>query len=204
MQHFSEEAWADFVRGTGAAGMAGEMESHLAEGCADCMAANSVWDRLRMAAVQESVYAPPTDLVRRIKLELITRSAPELPRAIAPVFDTFCQPQPVGVRAGIATARQLLYEADGLTVDLRLEQEARRGKVSAVGQVLDKASPSSLLSKGTITLWTARGLPIIEAKPNEHGEFQFEYDAQDDLHLSIAISGRNLVRMVLPGATNSV
>jgi hypothetical protein len=204
MQHFSEEAWADFVRGTGAVGVNGEIEVHLARGCDDCMAADGMWDRLRLAAVQENIYAPPDDLVRRVKLELSTRAAGNVARAIAPVFDSFCHPLVAGVRSGSVIARQLLYEADGLTVDLRLEEEARSGKISAVGQVLDKGTPRSLLSKGTITLWTARGLPIVEANPNDHGEFQLEFEAQENLHLSIAISGRYPVRMVIPGATSSV
>ena len=204
MQHFGEEAWADFVRGTGAMATSAEIEAHLAKGCADCMAANDIWDRLRVAAVQESIYAPPDDLVRRIKLELSTRSAEDVFKAEAPVFDSFRQPLVAGVRSGSVTARQLLYEADGLTVDLRLEQERRSGKISVVGQVLDKGTPRSALNKGTITVWTARGLPIVEAKPNNQGEFQLEFEAQENLHLSVAMRGRHPVRIVLPSATSSL
>ena len=165
MHHFSEEAWADFIRGTTTPGVTGEMEAHLASGCSDCVAANGIWDRLRVAAVQESIYEPPADLVRRIKLELSTRSGDELPKAISPVFDSFCQPLVAGVRAGSVTARQLLYEADGLTVDLRLDKESPSGMISAVGQVLDQGTPRSLLSKGTVTLWTSRVIMSLTERP---------------------------------------
>lgn len=199
MPHFSEEAWTDFIRGTSTLEANGEVEAHLATGCADCEAAYDIWNRLRIAAVNERTYAPPEELVRRLKLEFSRNqmTASQASEAV-PVFDSLLQPLPVGFRSGSAVPRQLLYEGEGLTIDLRLEHAPHSRMISAMGQVLDKKIPNSPLNEGSITLWTTRGLPILETNPNLQGEFQLEFEAEANLHLCIAILGRNPLRIVLP------
>jgi hypothetical protein len=199
MAHFSEEAWTDFIRGTSTLEANGEVEAHLATGCADCETASEIWNRLRIAAVNERTYAPPEELVRRLKLEfsLNRMTAPQASQAIA-VFDTLLQPLPAGFRSGSAIPRQLLYEGEGLTVDLRLEHATHSRMISAMGQVLDKKTPHIPLNQGSITLWTTRGLPILETNPNSQGEFELEFEAEENLHLCIALLGRNPLRIILP------
>ena len=68
MSHFSEQAWADFVRGISNAER-GEMETHLASGCNDCAAERDTWKQLNAMALRESTYAPPESAVRMVKLE---------------------------------------------------------------------------------------------------------------------------------------
>jgi hypothetical protein len=46
-----------------------------------------------------------------------------------------------GIRSTVAVARQLVYEAEGLTVDLRLYRQPQSNKICVVGQVLDKGIP---------------------------------------------------------------
>ena len=199
MSHFSEQVWADFVRGTGTLEVNREVEGHLATGCGDCQVAFDIWNRLRVAAVNERTYAPPEELVRRLKLEFSRNqmTAPQASEAVA-VFDSLLQPLPVGFRSGSAIPRQLLYEGEGLTVDLRLEHAPHSRTICAMGQVLDEKIPHSPLNKGSITLWTTRGLPILETNPNLQGEFQLEFEADANLHLCIAILGRNPLRIILP------
>ena len=113
------------------------------------------------------------------------------------VFDTLAHPLPSGVRSGRVTARQLVYEAEGVTVDLRLDSQPQSNKICAVGQVLDKRIPRVSSSDASIMLWTEKGLPLLETKANEFGEFHLEFEAQDNLRLSIQAVGQMPIRISL-------
>ncbi len=69
MEHFSEQAWADFARGFGASQKAQGIEAHIAAGCTNCKTAHHVWDRVQSMALAERAYAVPENLVRLAKLE---------------------------------------------------------------------------------------------------------------------------------------
>lgn len=195
--HFSDEIWTDFVRGVASTPKAREIQTHLSDGCTDCLDGRDLWDGLRLAGINEMTYAPPNGLVRQLKLQFTSATFGSSAEAVMPVFDSFLQALP-GFRSGSAIPRQLLYEGEGVTVDLRLEQPPRSRTIFATGQVLNKRIPHSTLSEGRITLWTMRGLPIVETTPNAQGEFQLEFEAQENLHLSIALCGYNPLRIVLP------
>ena len=200
MQHFCEQAWADFVRGISASETKANIESHLVRGCSDCRATSDVWNQVQTMVSNEKSYTPPESAVRMMKQEF---AATYSPRQSSPVlasllFDTLAQPLPAGIRSGTAVARQLVYEADGLTVDLRLDSEARSGKILVVGQVLDQRLPRLSPSRVSIALWTQKGQPFLQVSPNESGEFQLEFDAQDDLRLLIDVAARKTIRIPLP------
>jgi hypothetical protein len=197
MKHFSEEAWADFARGIKSETSL-EMESHLKSGCSDCTAECALWKQVGTIASQENRYAPPEDLVRMVKQEFSARYQPETSAWVLGklVFDSLAQPLIVGVRAGAASGRQFVYEAEGLTVDLRLDMQPHSKTICAVGQVQDKGTPRSP-GKPIILLWTAKGEPVLETMANEFGEFQLEFEAQDQLRLSIEMAGRRAVRIPL-------
>jgi hypothetical protein len=199
MEHFSDQVWADFIREIGNSEAGEGLKAHLANGCAQCTAERDLWSRLRRFAENEMNYAVPQDAIRMLKLEFAnwySRNRQQW-RVAKLVFDNLSQPMLAGVRSGIAAARQLVYEADGLTVDLRLQKELRSQKICAVGQVLDKRVQVSA-AKGSVILWTDRGLPVLQTTPNEHGEFEFEFENQDQMRLSIEMHGRSPVRISLP------
>ena len=199
MQHFSEQAWADFVRGISESEMKANIESHLARGCCDCCATSDVLNRVQATVANEKTYTPPESAVRMMKQEFAATCSPEQTSVLANLlFDTFAQPLPAGIRSGAAVARQLVYEADGLTVDLRLDSHARSGKILVVGQVLDQRVPRLSPSRVSIALWTQKGQPFLQVSPNESGEFQLEFDAQDDLRLLIDVAARKTIRIPLP------
>ena len=198
MQHFSEQAWADFVRGIGESETKANIESHLARGCCDCGATSDVWNQLQTIVSNEESYMPPESAVRMVKLEFVTTNSQEQASVLANLlFDTFVQPLAAGIRSGAAVARQLVYEAEGLTVDLRLDSQPHSGKILVVGQVLDKRLPRVLPSGVCIALWTPKGQPFLEVSPNESGEFQLEVNAQDNLRLLIEVAGRKTIRIPL-------
>jgi len=139
MRHFSEQAWADFLRGISESEMKANIESHLARGCCDCCATSDVWNRVQVTVANETTYMPPESLVRMVKQEFAATKSPKQESVLAGLlFDTFAQPLTAGIRSGAAVARQLVYEAEGLTVDLRLDSQPNSGMVLVVGQVLDK------------------------------------------------------------------
>jgi hypothetical protein len=198
MEHFSEQTWGDFVRGISNPETRKGVESHLASGCSDCAAAFDTWKRVYAIAANENTCTPPDNIVRAVKQEFVAKYPQQPSRWVLAtlVFDTITQPLPAGVRGGAVTARQLIFEAEGLTVDLRLDAEPQSNTICAVGQVLDKGIPRSP-ANASIMLWTEKGEPVVETQANQFGEFQLEFEAQDQLRLSIEMAGRRPVRIPL-------
>jgi hypothetical protein len=199
MEHFPEQAWADFVRGISKSETTISMTSHLASGCTDCTAVLDVWKRVHAIASTESTYTPPEDRVRMMRVEFEARNRARKPEPVTAklIFDTLAQPLTAGIRAAAATARQLVYEAEGLTVDVRLEAQPQSKTVLAVGQILDKRTPLIPSTEASVTLWTEKGLPLIEIRPNQFGEFHLEFEAQDNLRLSVTVLGRTPILIPL-------
>ena len=198
MEHFSEQAWADFARGFGASQKALGINAHMAAGCMNCKANSYFWGRLQSMALAESAYQAPENLVRLAKLEFAAKKELQGEKwSLASVlFDSFSQPLLAGVRSSAATARQVVYEAEGLTVDLRFDRVVPSGKVSAVGQILDSRTPRERLTGAPIVVWTENGQLVATATANSYGEFQLEFEARDDLRLTARVGGRR-VRMPL-------
>jgi anti-sigma factor RsiW len=197
MEHFSEQVWANFVRGTGSPAEAATVEAHLS-GCAECVAMLHRWDEVKTIAACECMYTPPDPVVRMARLEFAALRRDDA-RAITAklTFDTFAQPLLAGVRSMTATPRQVVYEADGLTVDLRFDRQRTSKEVHLIGQVLDKRLPRASSADAVVTLWTANGLPIVEVSTNSFGEFHLEFEEEDRLRLSIQAVGRPIVRIPL-------
>src|SRR5207249_11553234 len=140
------------------------IESHLARGCPDCRAAFDVWSRVQATLVNERTYTPPDSAVRMVKQEFTAAYSREQRSTVLAslLFDTFAQPLAAGIRSTVAVARQLVYEAEGLTVDLRLDSQPRSGKILVVGQVLDQRLPRVSPKGVSIALWTSKGQPFLE------------------------------------------
>ena len=197
MEHFSDQAWADFIRGINAP-QRKEMESHLANGCPDCTVSRNTWTQVQTAALQESSFAPPENTVRIAKLLFANSFAGQSEAHVASLtFDTFLQPALAGIRSAAAAARQMVYEADGLAVDLCFDRSPQSRMLSLTGQVLDKQVPRAPLQNSEVILWTEKGLPIAETKANAFGEFHLEFEPQNNLRLSIRVVARAHIRIHL-------
>lgn len=194
MEHFSEHAWADFGRGFVATEQAQGIKAHLAAGCLNCKTTRLFWDRVQTMALAEREYSAPENLVRLAKLEFTAKrefQAEEWSLANV-LFDSVSQPLLAGVRSSAAVARQVVYEAEGLTVDLRFDVVVPSGKVSAVGQILDSQKPHELLTGAPVVVWTEDGRLVATTTANGYGEFQLEFEAQDDLRLTARVGGRRI------------
>ena len=197
MTHFAEEVWADYVRGIGLGEETRKLSAHLADGCTDCKKTEGLWSRVRSVAVREAEYQAPADLVRLVKLQF-TVDAPDARATWAGlVFDTALQPLPVGIRGGAIHARQVIYESESLTVDWRFERKVSDNAISVVGQVLDRQAPLSWVSSAVVVLWTEKGRMITKTEVNECGEFQLEFEPENQLRMSVITMGRKTLRIAL-------
>lgn len=198
MEHFSEQAWADFGRGFSASEKAQGITAHLAANCLNCKANSRFWNRLQTMAQSEHEYSAPENLVRLAKLEFTAKKEVQAEKwSLASVlFDSLSQPLLAGVRSSASIARQVVYEAEGLTVDLRFDLVVPSGMVSAVGQILDSHMTHEPLTGAPVVVWTQNGQLVATATANAYGEFQLEFEARDDLRLTARVGDRR-VRMPL-------
>lgn len=193
MEHFSEEVFADYVRGIKHA----ELDSHLSGDCQQCSQVIQVWSRLQAITARESNYAPPSESVRMVKLEFAAAAQEEAQPATL-VFDSFAQFAFAGVRStGPVAARQLVYEVEGMMVDLRFDHSPGSKCISLIGQVLKQEGPGRSLANAPVMLWTEKGLVMAETRTNGFGEFQLEFEVQSRMRLSIQAFGGNVIRIPL-------
>lgn len=197
MEHFSEQVFADLVRGIDTPARA-ELQSHLARQCPQCVETLKVWSKLQVVAQKENDYCAPENAVRMAKLEFEAQRAgrQEIPASL--VFDSTTQPALVGVRSsGAVAARQMVYEAEGLMVDLRFDQRPGSKSISLIGQVLDRQAARRSLAHAPVMLWTEKGLVLTETRTNGFGEFQLEFEVQNHMRLSIQAFGGKVIRIPL-------
>jgi hypothetical protein len=199
MEHFSDRPLVDFVRGIGQAEISSGFRAHLAAGCSKCQTALNAWSRVQRLASGDHAYAPPENLVRLVKLGFDCKPVPETWKSTLGrlVFDGFSQPLPAGVRSATLTAWQVVYEAEGLTVDLRFGQRAQSKTVHLVGQVFDKQTARVSESHATIELRTEQDQLVATTVVNGMGEFHMEFDQKGPLWLSVQAAARNTVRIPL-------
>jgi hypothetical protein len=200
MQHFAEQPWADFVRGVSGPKIAEDIKAHLAKGCSKCKTAHDTWTRVGRLATEESAYVPPENLVRLVKLGFVTKAVKPAPAWTLAnlVFDSFAQPLQAGVRSsGALNVWQVIFEGEGLAVDLRFGRRAESKEVHVVGQVLDKHEARALQNSATVELSTDQDQLVATTTVSALGEFHLEFEAKDHLWLSVKAVGRNIVRIPL-------
>jgi hypothetical protein len=199
MEHFSDQTWADFVRGVGTPESTQQVEQHLTDLCLQCKSSLSFWQDVQNLGVRDTHYAAPENLVRMAKVYFeVSQPAPQKTWPIAAlVFDSVTQPLPAGVRGGAINARQVIYEAEGLTVDLRFERKQLSNLVCVAGQVLDREAPLSWLSNAAIVLLSEKGQMVTKTEANDYGEFQLEFEPQSQLRMSVITQGRKTLRIAL-------
>ena len=204
MEHFSEQVWADFVRGIGQTSTRQEVEAHLANGCPDCIPVCGMWRKVYSIAATEASFEPPDGVVRVVKLGMAATQAVPGPWTLARlVFDSLNQPLTAGVRSG-ASDRQLMFDAEGTMVDLVLDSRPQSQMVSLVGQVVDKQGAKIAPRQVRVVLWTETSQPLAQTSANEFGEFQLEFAAQDRLRLSVEIVGYKYIRIPPLNLTSNV
>jgi hypothetical protein len=197
--HFSEQSWVDSVRGINRPELGEDIKAHIAVGCSSCKAAHDSWSRIARFAANEESYAPPENEVRLVKLGFGGHVAQQPGKWTLAnlVFDSFAQPLPAGVRSGALRVWQVVYEAEGLTVDLHFGRRTESKATHIVGQVFDKKAAQALQENATVELSTEHKQLVAIASVTNLGEFYLEFEAKEHLWLSVKSAGRNTVQIPL-------
>ena len=79
MEHFSEQAWADFARGFDVPGKAQGINAHLTAGCLDCKAVYDFWEHLQAVALAESAIRTRRSALLRVRIAILMVRACGMP-----------------------------------------------------------------------------------------------------------------------------
>ncbi|MGE3841523.1 MAG: hypothetical protein AB7I50_08035 [Vicinamibacterales bacterium] len=188
-RHFDLTDWNDFARDVASQDRRGAMEAHLGAGCDRCREVLRVQRAIVDAAAREVGYEPPEALVRMVKAIFPVRAAnplASLPATLATFLrEVGQQPVPLGVRGTKGGSRHALYETDGASVDLRLEQHAATQRLLLVGQVLEHGESGVA---GTMPAVLVQGDRVVgQSSINEFGEFRLECPAGSGLTLQVPV-----------------
>jgi hypothetical protein len=190
-EHLTEEDWFDFARQQAAPAVRARLEQHLEKGCSRCTQTVRLWRAVLDVADQEAAYRPPEGVLRQLKADFALRRPKGLLERVAEraalVFDSFRQPQPVGVRTAGTAPRQLLYKAGRYAIRLRLESGADAQRLSIVGQLVDEHhSPAAVQDIAVIAL---KGRKTVDRTLTNHlGEFVLEPDSAENLRLCVGVA----------------
>ncbi len=218
MSEFNIGQWSDLVRGVADPEMADQMQEHLQESAS---ARGTVAALRRVAAVGRSDHDSPVPAgaVRIAKAIGSTSRAGAVPKVrripFMVTFDSLLEAAPAGSRGAQQSHRELTFEAQGYSIDLRLEHETAPssegflGTLPArqvvVGQLLkrdgddhptdpcgDGARP---VSRAPVFVFSGEHL-IGKAVTGNHGEFQVEGLPRESLDLCL-VAGEDYLEMPL-------
>lgn len=122
------------------------------------------------------------------------RRRPRLPARL--VYDTADYPLPPGVRRRDVTSRHLLYQAEALCLDLRLEREPASRRTTLVGQLADSREPLRPLGGAPVVVLTGDRV-LARAVSNPMGEFQLEYEAGERVSLCVCAEGDRMIELTV-------
>jgi len=186
MEHASTEELIDYADGQ-ISGTAKEILDHHLLICSECAELKEEFEDLFLQLRTDATYEPPADLVHwgiSLFQPLAQPSTGEKLRKLVAtlVFDTFDQPMLAGVRHVGTAARQLLFRAGDIDVDVKIESVESDERITLVGQVL--ATSSKFLENTPVKL-ESHGITRFRTMTNLVGEFSFDEVPKDTYHLSV-------------------
>jgi hypothetical protein len=197
-EHFSSPQWVDLVRGLASDEVRGAMDTHLREGCPDCVEAYRLWHEMALFAEEERALTPPEDAVRVAKSYLAQHGiaqpavSPAGARSFAStiiatlLFDSL-QAVPAGVRAAAAAhSRHLLFGAQSLAIDLHIDAASRPGAFLLAGQIIDKSNPEGPFARASLSLVDG-DIAVSTFETNEFGEFQCTFELRPNMKLHVVL-----------------
>src|SRR6202021_1040175 len=191
MKHFTAQEWVDFVRGTVSEDHKIAMEAQLESGCTRCKREAETWFRVRETASRQLASEPDDSVVRFVKgsFAIDGKQRHKHSRGLLAevLFDSSCEPLPVGVRSAVSAARQLLFGSGDLRIDLRIEPKEDSENVSVIGQILNSAEPGENYVAASVALLKS-GKVVSVANTNRFGEFQLECGLASRLELRIKLA----------------
>ena len=169
---------------------ASRVEDHLATGCLRCAESREWYEGFRLtAASDDSVAPPPWVLKRAVKVFENQQSRPRLRERIGQlaaslIFDSFAHPAVAGVRSAESPSRQLLYRADGYSIDLQVApfDKSRSG---LIGQVLKEGEAAFDSVAGLKVELVGGGDSIRITETDRLGKFAISGMRHDEYELRI-------------------
>jgi hypothetical protein len=178
LRHFSLEDWVDLARESLPVDQKTAMLRHAAD-CSRCVRALRVWRRVATIGHSEASFVPPAEVVRTVKsayLRHLHQLSPAPESLLARVvFDSFRAPAAAGVRTLDLCSRQLLFEADDLAIDLRIETAGGSLRSSLMGQLLHHSQQTESLGELPVALMLGKH-SVAHTTTNPFGEFLFELE----------------------------
>jgi hypothetical protein len=167
------------------------------ETCEECQAKADWLKGVMRSARLESTYEPPNWAIAnainffRLKRPSAVRFAEQVLATL--VYDSFNDPLPRGIRQRDLPARQTLYQAEGVQLDLKVQvMEDDKGLI--IGQIVSEDADFDV--KGLGIALSHEGELIGASETNALGEFVFEHMPKGDYELIVQF-GDKLLR--LPG-----
>jgi hypothetical protein len=116
------------------------------------------------------------------------------------VFDSAKQGNAVaGIRGSVAIARQLLYQAGSVCIDMCMQPTPGSDVVVLIGQLLDSKRPDHGIKDIPVHL-LCEGNAISRKTTNDVGEFEFGIESPQELQLSFGITGRRKLIVPIPSS----
>jgi hypothetical protein len=192
MKHYGIAALVDFARNLLPEETASSIQAHLATGCPECAEMSNFINQLTAVCRRVAVVSIP-DAALRNALSILPAGfviKPGRARRVAArlIFDSFLAPASVGLRSSWQVGWQALYRAGDCSLDLRIEPELHSSRAAMMGQISNHLVPGALMSDIPVRVKSGR-LVLAEARSNQFGEFQMEYEQQNRLHLCVYLEG---------------
>lgn len=108
-----------------------------------------------------------------------------------------------GTRGSAAIARQLLFQAGSVCIDMCMQPKPGSDAVVLIGQLLDSKHPDHGIKDISVQL-LCEGNTISHKKTNDVGEFEFGIECPQDLQLAFRIAGRRKLIVPLPSNKTDV
>jgi hypothetical protein len=192
MTHLSTENIVTYLDGKASDAEKSSLEAHLAI-CAECGEAKRQIETLDTCLREDASFEPPRHLVERwmnVFEPVVEPKKTSLGQILASVvFDSFDQPMLAGVRRPGTAARQRIFSAGEIDVDVKIESAQAGERITLEGQVLSRKS--NFFDNAPVRL-ESQGVVRFRTRTNAMGEFSFEV-ANDTYHLSIELKEGEIV-----------
>ncbi|MCP3961403.1 MAG: hypothetical protein GY719_26450 [bacterium] len=197
MTRYDITEWSDFVREVTDPETEEQMREHLAVASVRVQRVVATLRRVAEVGLMDARDAVPEHAVRIAKAiasvprvtphERDSEGASVLRRLLCTVaFDSRLQPASAGTRDLEGSHRQMVYEAEGYRIDVRMEQELESQGTVAVGQVSRHDEGARPLARVPVLVFSGMD-EIGHTVTSRFGEFQFEGLPRRDLDLCLVV-----------------
>lgn len=193
--HLSDGSALDVARNVMSVTGHPRLQEHVSS-CAACRGKVNRWNVFAaLASREQRVSPPPAAVARALALMDARPRVSTLTRIKAALlYDSAWAPIPSGVR-GASAPDQVIYEAEGVAVDLRVSYERERNVV-IVGQLAHADQPERRLADIPVLLLDGNDVKI-RALSNAWGEFHLEHPRRHRLRLEVGLPGGHIIRIPL-------